>query len=162
MAINKKQKGEIIDAVKELLSKSKSVALVNFHKLTVQKTTEIRKELRSKNLGYYVAKKTLAKRAFADAKIEGETPSLDGELALVYGDDLLAPAREIYAFQKKMDGQLSILGGIFDGVFKNKEEMVSIASIPPQEVLYAQFLNVINSPIQGLVIALNAIAEKKA
>ncbi len=162
MAINKARKQVVIGDVKDVLAKSKSVVFVNFHKLPVLKTTEIRKELRSKEVGYYVAKKTLTKRALGEASITGEMPALDGELALVYGDDLLAPAREIYAFQKKLQDQVSVLGGIFDGVYKTKEEMIAIASIPSQQTLYAQLVNLINSPIQGFVMAVNAIAEKKA
>ena len=38
--------------------------------------------------------------------------------------------------------------------------MTVIASIPSMQVLRGMFVNVINSPIQGLVIALNAIAVK--
>ncbi len=161
MAITKEKKKEIVAGVKDILSKSKSVVFVNFHKLPVSESTAIRKELRSKDVKFTVAKKTLAKIAFAEASLTGELPALAGELALVYSADLVAPAREIFDFQKKLDGRVSILGGIFDGVFKSKEEMESIASIPSQKVLYAQFVNIINSPIQGLVLALNAIAEKK-
>jgi ribosomal protein L10 len=43
-----------------------------------------------------------------------------------------------------------------------KAQMMEIATIPGLQTLYAQFVNVINSPIQGLVVALNAIAEKKS
>ena len=39
--------------------------------------------------------------------------------------------------------------------------MTEIASIPTLQVLRGVFVNVINSPIQGLVLGLNAIAEKK-
>ncbi len=161
MAINKEKKKEIVAEVKDILSKSKSVVFVNFHKLPVSESTAIRKELRSKDVLFTVAKKTLAKRAFDEAAPKGDMPELAGELALVYSSDLIAPAREIFDFQKKLDGRVSILGGIFDGVYKSKVEMESIASIPSQKVLYAQFVNLINSPIQGLVLALNAIAEKK-
>lgn len=162
MAINKAKKTEIIADVKDVLGKAKTVVFVNFHKLPVSETTSIRKELRSKDLGYLVAKKTLAKRALNEASIGGEMPTLDGELALVYGVDVIAPAREIYEFEKKFGGRVSVLGGIFDGVYKTKEEMITIASIPSMHTLHAQFVNLINSPIQGLVLALNAIAEKKA
>lgn len=161
MAINKAKKNEIVESVKDVLGKAKTVVFVNFHKLPVKETTEIRKGLRSKDLGYLVAKKTLTKIALNGASIKGDMPVLEGELALVYGEDIIAPAREIYDFQKKLDGRLSVLGGIFDGMYKSKEEMVTIASIPSQQTLYAQFVNLINSPIQGLVLALNAIAEKK-
>lgn len=161
MAINKEKKKEIVAKVKGILDKSKTVVFVNFHKLPVSESTAIRKELRSKDVEFTVAKKTLMKRALAEAAPTGDAPELAGELALVYSADLIAPAREIFDFQKKLDGRVSILGGIFDGIFKTKAEMESIASIPSQKVLHAQFVNLINSPIQGLVLALNAIAEKK-
>jgi ribosomal protein L10 len=66
------------------------------------------------------------------------------------------------SFQKKFENKVSILGGVFEGKFMDKESMLSIAAIPSQKTLYAQFVNLINSPIQGLVIGLNAIAEKKS
>ncbi|MBU3668650.1 MAG: 50S ribosomal protein L10 [Candidatus Taylorbacteria bacterium] len=161
MAISKEKKGEIVAKVKNIVDSSKSVVFVNFHKLPVSESTVVRKELRSKDVQFTVAKKTLTKRVLNDSKISGDMPELQGELALVYSADLLAPAREIYEFQKKLDGKVSILGGVFDGVFKTKSEMEAIASIPSQKTLYAQFVNIINSPIQGFVLALNAIAEKK-
>jgi len=40
--------------------------------------------------------------------------------------------------------------------------MTAIATIPPREVLYAQFVNVINSPIQRLAVALDQISQKKS
>ena len=161
MPIQRAKKEEIVSKVKDILDSSKSLVFVNFHKLPVSETGEVRKELRAHNLGYYVAKKTLVKRALGDANIGGDQPAFDGELAIVYGTDPIAPAREIYSFQKKMDKRVSILGGIFEGVYKTKEEMESIASIPSREGLLSMFLNVINSPIQGFVVALNAIADTK-
>jgi len=62
---------------------------------------------------------------------------------------------------KELKDNLSIVGGIFDGSYAEREMMVSIASIPPLQTLYGQVVNLINSPLQGLVLALNAIAEKK-
>ena len=40
--------------------------------------------------------------------------------------------------------------------------MTAIATIPPLPVLRGMFVNVINSPLQGLVIALDQIREKKS
>jgi len=94
-------------------------------------------------------------------KVEGDIPQLDGELALAYSDDLTAPARGVYDFQKGHKDNVAILGGIFEGKYMNQIAMTEIAMIPPTQVLYGQFVNLINSPIQGLVVALNKIAEKK-
>ena len=122
----------------------------------------MRRKLREAQVGYMVAKKTLAKRAFDEAKIEGEIPAMVGETAFAYSADLIAPAREVYEFQKKFKDSLAIMGGIFDGKYMGQEEMMAIALIPSQQTLYAQFVNVINSPIQGLVIALDAITKVKS
>ena len=105
----------------------------------------------------------MVKIALADEKIKGDLPELVGELALVYGGkDLTAPARGIHEFINKNKENLHILGGVFEGKFIGKEEMTEIAMIPPMEVLYGQIVNVINSLIQGFVLALSQIAKQKA
>ena len=161
MPISKGKKKEIVEKVSDLLKDSKSVVFFNFKAFNVKSTIEMRRALRASNVGDMVAKKTLAKRAFDAAKVTGEMPAIFGEAAMAYSADLIAPAREVFAFQKKYKDNLSIVGGIFDGKYMSKEEMMAIALIPSRETLYAQFVNVINSPIQGLVMALDAIAKKK-
>ncbi len=161
MAILKEKKKEILKKVKDAVDTSDSVVFVNFHGLGVSDTTELRKELRNKGIGYTVAKKTLVRRALDDAKVEGEMPSIDGELAIAYAKDLIAPAREVYTFQKQHKENLSILGGVFEGKYMNKEEMMEIASIPETPVLYGQFVNLINSPIQRFAVVLDQIAQSK-
>lgn len=162
MAITKEKKVEIISSLTDVIKKSLSLVFVNFHGLSVSNTTALRSKLREDSVGYMVAKKTLVKKVLGDSKIDGDIPVLSGELALAYGEDLITPAREVYEFQKAHKGNITILGGVFEGVYKNKEEMTEIASIPTPIVLRGMFVNVINSPIQGLVVALNAIAEKRA
>jgi large subunit ribosomal protein L10 len=145
-----------------ILKDSGSVVFVSFRGISVSDTTSMRKELRGKGVGYMVAKKTLAKRTLAEAPIEGSMPDLPGELALVYGEDMLAPAREIYDFQKKYKDSLTILGGIFENRYVGQGDMVAIATIPPVQVLRGQFVRLINSPIQRFAMAVDQIAKKQA
>lgn len=161
MAITKEKKIVILETIRDILKSAESVVFVNFHGLSHGDENTMRQSLFSNSVGYYVAKKTLIRRALGEAKIEGEVPILSGEVSLVHGSDPLAPAREVYEFTKKHKENLSILGGIFEGRFVEKAEMMSIATIPPLDILYGQVANVINSPIQGLVFALHEIAEAK-
>ncbi len=161
MAISKQKKTDIVKKVKEDLSKAKTIVFVNFHGLPVVTTTAMRKSLRDKNVGYVVAKKTLIGLAFKDMAVEGQMPELPGEIALAYSEDMLEPAKGVYEYQKKNAEMVRIVGGVFLGKFVDALKMMSIATIPPREVLYGQFVNLINSPIQGLVMALDAIARKK-
>ncbi len=162
MPITKEKKKEVLEKIKKTLSESSSLVFVNFHGLSVKDSSEMRKALRANGVGYFVAKKTITEKALEGQKLEGILPVLEGEVALAYSADALAPAREVFQFQKKFDGKLSILGGIFEGSYQDKESMLSIAAIPSLHILYGQFVNLINSPIQGLVIALNAVAKKKS
>jgi large subunit ribosomal protein L10 len=162
MALTKQKKGEVLQKLRGIAKDSGSIVFLNFNGLTMPDLSEIRKTLRAKGIGYMVAKKSLTKKAFTEGGFAGSMPELPGEMALVSGSDMIEPAREIYAFQKKLDKKLSIVGGVFEGKFMTKEEMMTVAQIPGLQTLHAQFVNLINSPIQRLVIGLNAIAEKKS
>lgn len=161
MPITKAKKKELVESISEALKKSKSVVFVNFHNLVVADDMAMRRALRKEGVGYMVVRKTLAKIALNEAKIEGAMPEFVGELAMVYGEDLTTPAREFYAFQKKYKDSVKIVGGVFEGRYMTAAEMTEIAAIPSQKTLYAQFVNIINSPIQQFVVALGQIADKK-
>jgi len=160
VAITKEKKTTILAKLDEVKSDSESIVFVKFNGMTVPDTTAMRESLRNEGVGYFVAKKTLMKRAF-DGAFKGEMPALEGEIAVAYSTDAIAPAQKIKEFTTKYKENLAIAGGIFQGVYKDSAEMTEIASIPALPVLRGMFLNVINSPIQGLVLGLNAIAEKR-
>lgn len=161
MAITKEKKQEILAKLDGVTKDSDSIVFVKFNGMTVNDTTAMRAQLREAGVGYFVAKKTLMKRAF-DGAFEGDMPELEGEIALAYSEDAIAPAQNIKEFAGKFKDNISIVGGVFQGVYKDASEMTEIASIPPLPVLRGMFVNVINSPIQGLVLGLNAIADKKS
>lgn len=161
MAITKAKKQAIGEKLTSILNGAESLVFVNFHGLGVSDERDVRSSLRDAGVGYYVAKKTLVKRALDAKGYKGDLPELEGELALVHGDDLVAPAREINTFVKKHKENLSILGGVFEGKYMSAAEMLDIANIPSEQTLHAQIVNLINSPIQGFVIALSEIAKQK-
>jgi large subunit ribosomal protein L10 len=163
MAITKQKKQDIVGKVHEALENAASVVFVHFKGLTVADTSAMRKALKSEGVGYYVAKKTLLRRALAEKGYTGSLPELPGEIAVAWSDaDVTSAARGIYEHGKKHKDMLSIVGGVFEGAFLDAQAMTAIATIPPVPVLRGMFVNVINSPIQGLVIALDQIAQKKA
>jgi len=161
MAITRDKKQTILSKLDGVKTDAASIVFVKFNGMAVTDSTKMRADLRDQGVGYYVAKKTLMKRAF-DGQFEGELPELEGEIALAYSVDAIAPAQSIKEYTTKYKNNLAIVGGVFQGVYKNAEEMTEIASIPALPVLRGMFVNVINSPIQGLVLGLNAIAGKKS
>ncbi len=161
MAISKEKKQSIVSSFTDILAEATSVVFVQFDKLTVKSANELRRKLRASGVGYKVGKKTLLKRVLASKGYNGTLPELDGEIGIAYSTDLLAPAREVYDFQKANKNIVSIVGGVFEGEFKDKESMLSIATIPSREVLLSQIAFLLKSPMQRLAIAVNEVAKKQ-
>lgn len=162
MPITLDKKKELVASLEKALKGAKSVVFVKFDKLKVADVNTLRRSLQNEEVGYQVAKKTLLKRALLTHKITGDLPEIPGQVAIAYGTDLLAPAREVFTFQKGHKENVSIVGGVFEGKYMSATEMMSIATIPPIETLRGMFVNLINSPIQRLVIGLDQIAKSKA
>lgn len=161
MAITKGKKQDILAKLENVRDNSESIVFVHYKGLTVTNTTAMRRDLREKGVGYFVAKKTLMKKAFGES-FKGEMPNLDGEIAVAYSADAIAPAQNIKEFTTKFKDNLSIVGGVFQGVFKTQEEMVAIASIPPLQTLRGMFAQLLNSPRQRFAVVLSAVAETKS
>lgn len=160
MAITKAKKQDILAKLDEIKKDSESIVFVSFKGVTVADTTAMRRKLREEGVGYFVAKKTLMQRAFGET-FEGEMPTLEGEIAVAYSKDAIAPAQNVKDFAKKYKDAVSIAGGVFQGVFKNKAEMTEIASIPPLQTLRGMFAQLVNSPRQRFAVVLSKVAETK-
>jgi large subunit ribosomal protein L10 len=163
MAITKDKKREIVAKLTEAFTEASSVAFVGFTKFTVAESSKMRTQLAKDGVKFFVAKKTLIRKALETRGYTGSLPELPGEVAIAWttAEDTTAPTRGVYDFGKKLKGVLSLLGGVFENAFIGASGAIAIATIPPTPVLRGMFVNVINSPIQGLVIALDKIREKK-
>lgn len=161
MALKKEKKAEIVSDLEASLAKAQSVVFVKFDKLSVADANALRRNLQKEGVGYTVSKKTLLKRALDSRTIQGTMPELQGQIAIAYSDDMLAPSREVFAFHKTHKDNISIVGGVFEGKYMDKTMMESIANIPPREVLLAQIAYLLKSPLQRLAIGLGQVALKK-
>lgn len=162
MAITKQKKQEITKEFTDLIKDAKSLVFVKFNKLTVADVNSMRRGFQKENVGYKVIKKTLMKRVLGEKGINGDMPELPGEVAIAYGVDSLAPAREVYSFHTTHKDNVEIVGGVFEGVYKTKEEMSAFATIPSREVLLSQLAYLLKSPMQRIAIAVNEVAKIKS
>ncbi len=161
MAITKEKKGIILAKLQGIVKDASTLVFVNFKGLTVKETTAMRRALREKGVGYMVAKKTLISKAILEKGYTGTVPDLDGEVALAWSSDEIAPAQGVREFEKQHKDKLSILGGVFGGEYKDKAAMTEIASIPGFDVLRGMFAQLINSPRQRFAVVLSKVSETK-
>jgi len=163
MAKTKAEKAVVIEKLEDAFKNASSSVFVHFNKVTVAEESAMRRELRKEGVTYFVAKKTLIRRALESlGHAHAELP-LEGEIAVAYGGgtDATAASRLIYGFGKKLTDKLSILGGIFEGKLVGQTAMQEIATIPPLKTLQAMFAQILNSPRQRFAVVLNAVAGTK-
>lgn len=155
------QKKQIVAQLKDTLTSSAAGVIVDYKGISVAQDTILRKTFREAGVEYKVVKNTLLKLAAQEAGFEWDD-ILEGTTAIaVAKDDVISPAKIAYEYAKKSEGKYTIKGGFIDGNKATVEEINELATIPSQEGLVAKLLYVLNSPITGLAIALNAIAEKQ-
>jgi len=159
MALTRQKKGEILENLKKIIKEAQTITFVNFHGLKMPDAFLLRRKLRQAGVGLKVAKKTLIKKAFEGSGVEGQLPELPGEVALSYGSDPLAAAREVWNFGKGKI--LPIVGGVFEGKFVDAAKMNELATIPPKEILTGQLVFLLGFPMRRLVSVLDQIAKKK-
>ena len=119
MAKTKAEKGVIIDKLEDAFKTGASSVFVHFTKVTVAEESAMRRALRSDGVSYFVAKKTLMRRALEKLGHAHETLPLEGEVAVDYGggEDSTVAARLVHKIGKKFTDKLTILGGLFEGKF---------------------------------------------
>ncbi|MGO1580666.1 MAG: 50S ribosomal protein L10 [Peptoniphilaceae bacterium] len=166
------EKAQLVDEIKEKIEAAQSIVLVNYRGLSVAEVTELRSNYREANVEYKVYKNTMMRRAFEQLGYDGISEFLKGPSAAAFSMEDPASAAKVTAEFAKDHEKLEIKSGLVDGKILSVEEIDSLAKLPSKEVLIAQVLGGLNSPIQGLAnvlngnirglaVVLNAIAEKK-
>ncbi len=161
MAITLAQKQGQTKNMTEVLKGKQCVVFVEFSKFKVFDTNAFRRELESADVSYTVIKKTLAKRAMAELGYTGEHPDLAGQIGIATSSDPIAAARSVYEFAKAHKGTVSIVGGVYENTYLDKDAMMVIATIPSRDVLYTQLVSVLIAPIQKFATVLSEIAKKQ-
>lgn len=167
------QKQQQVSALTESFKKANVGVLVDYKGITVDKDTKLRKQLREAGCEYKVVKNTLLRLAFKEAGIEGLDEHLNGTTAIAYSENGYADAPKILSDYAKDNDTFQIKAGFIDGDAADASSIEALAKLPSKEVLISQVLAGFNSPIQGLanvlsgtirglVVALNAIAEKQS
>lgn len=161
MAITKSKKVELLKGFEESLADVQTIVFVQFKKLPVKETIQMRRMLRAEGVTYKVIKKTLMKRVLTARGITGDMPDIAGEVGVAFGADAIAPARSVFEFSKTHKDQVALVGGVFEGRYVSASEILAIATIPSLQVLYGQFVGLLASPMRSFVVALDQIAQKQ-
>ena len=155
------QKKQVVSDISEKFKNAKSIVLVEYNGLTVEKATELRNKCRDAGVEYRVYKNTLMRFAFEELGYSDITSSLEGPNAVAISfDDEVSAARVTNEFAKSSNDTVSIKAGISEGRVLNAEEVKALAGVPTREVLLAQLAGVLQGNIRNLAYLLDQVANK--
>jgi large subunit ribosomal protein L10 len=155
--MNRDQKAAVVDEIADQIQSAEAIFAVDYRGLSVSDAAELRAKLRDADARFRVVKNSLSERAADKAGAEALKPLLEGPtaLTLVHGDAALA-AKALSDTARALN-ILEFKGGLMNGNALSADEVRSIARLPAREVLNAQLVGAIASPLTGLVRTLNAL-----
>lgn len=156
LAISRTKKESLLQSYEELLAKAQMAVITSYQGLTVSELTGLRRELAKSGVEFHVIKNTLVHRILTEKGIASPDALWQGPNALgVAPADPVAAARVITNYART-EKRMSVKGGLLGNKLISEQELVFLATLPSREVLVAQVLGTLQSPISGLVNVLSA------
>jgi large subunit ribosomal protein L10 len=157
----RQKKVEQVERLTDKLRHAKVAVLTDYRGLTVAQMEDLRSRLRNGDVEFRVVKNTLARRAAVESGHEGLQGELKGPLAIAFGyDDLATPAKLLADFVRTTRLKLEIVGGLVEGRVFGPEQVRQLADLPPRDVLLAQLLGTLQSPVAQLVATIQAPVQQ--
>jgi large subunit ribosomal protein L10 len=158
--LNRSEKEAVLEEVAALAATAQTLVLAEYRGVTVAGMTELRSQARAQGVSLSVLKNTLARRALAGTSFEVATSEMTGPLIYGFSEDAVAAAKVVADFAKTND-KMVIRAGVYSGKALDADGVKELANIPTKEVLLAQLLGLMQSPVSRTARVLAALAEKK-
>ncbi len=172
MSANLEAKKQVVEEIKAKIQNSKSVIFVDYKGLTVAEVSDLRNKFRAANVEYKVYKNTLVRKAMNELGVTAFDNDLNGPTATAFSPDETSAAKIFADAVKAMPEKIIPKSAYVDGAYVDVNGIKALATMPSKEELIAKMLGSMQAPIanfagvlsamlRGVVVALNAIAEKK-
>lgn len=159
MTITREKKETLLQEYKEMLANAQVALVTGYQGLNMGELTALRRQLRDAGIQFRVVKNTLVRMALADlgASMPDDLWREANALAVSKADP--AVAAKMLSEYAKGEPRLVIKAGFLGKEFVDAAGINALASLPSREVLLAQVLAGIQSPITGLVTVLSGLTR---
>ena len=158
--MNRDQKAAVVDEIAGQIEAAQAIFAIDYRGISVAQIADLRAKLRETDTRLRIVKNSLSERAADKAGATELLPLLDGPtaLALVAGDAALA-AKALNDTARALNNIIEFKGGLMDGTALSADDVRAIARLPSRDVLNAQLVGMVASPLTGLVRTLNALIQ---
>ncbi len=151
--MQRSEKEKVVAELAERLRETDTLIVADYRGLSVTDINKLRGELLEHGARFTVVKNTLTRRAAEEAGADSLLALLDGPTAIAFleseGDPVaVAKALSTAARETRV---LEIRGGILDGQQIGEDEVKSLATLPPADVLRAQLVSAVSGPLMTVV-----------
>jgi len=152
----KQIKKEKVEALIEKIKSAKSLTFANYHGLSAGQIANLRANIKSAGGEFLVEKNTLIMLALKANKMLTPKEQLTGPTAAILAfEDEITPIKEI-AESKKSVGFPSFKFAYLGRNLLNMDEVEKLSQLPSREILQAQVVGSLISPVYGFVNVLSA------
>src|SRR5947199_801547 len=149
----KSEKERVVAELAERLRAAETLMVADYRGLTMPEIDELRTRLLEAGARVTVVKNTLTKLAAEQAGTQEVLELIDGPTAIAFLDadgDPVAAAKVLNETARAHD-VLVIRGGIVEGSVVGDADIKRLATLPPTEVLQAQFVGAVVGPLTMVV-----------
>jgi large subunit ribosomal protein L10 len=156
--MQKSEKERVVAELTERLRTSETLIVADYRGLTNAEIDGLRSKLIEHGARFAVVKNTLTRRAAEAAGAEALLALLEGPSAIAFVESDGDPAAVAKALRDAATSTkvLAIRGGVLEGVAMSADEVESLAKLPPVDVLRAQLVGAIVSPLTTIVALVTA------
>jgi len=156
--VKKEDKELVVAELTERLRTSDTLLVADYRGLTMPQIDALRSRLIESGARFTVVKNTLTRRAAEAAGAEALLTLLEGPSAIAFLEadgDMVAAAKAL-ADSARESRVLAIRGGVMQGRALTAEEVQSLATLPPLDILRSQVLAAIIAPVTAIAGLVNA------
>jgi len=159
--MNKDQKNEVIEVLKEKFSQYNNFYVTNTESLTVAQVSKLRRICFNKNVEMKVAKNTLIRKALESidsTRYAGVYDSLNGVTALLFSENAKEPALIITSFRKDLKSEKPVLKAAYidSSVFVGNDQLDALKTLKSKHDLIGEIIGLLQSPAKNVISGLNA------
>ena len=159
--MNKDQKNEVIEALKEKFNQYNNFYVTNTESLSVAQVTNLRRHCFNKQVEIKVAKNTLIKKALESIDAErysGVYDSLNGVTAIMFSKNAKEPALIISTFRSESKTEKPVLKAAYidSDVFVGNDQLETLKSLKSKHDLIGEIIGLLQSPAKNVISGLNA------
>ena len=151
--MQRSEKEKVVAELVEQLRSTQTLIVADYRGLSVTDINKLRGELLEHGARFTVVKNTLTKRAAEEAGADALLALLEGPTAIAFLEsdgDPVAVAKALNAAARETR-VLETRGGILDGEQIGEDDVRSLATLPPADVLRAQLVGAVSGPLTTVV-----------